>query len=96
MATVKSALLEDASKLLSTSAEPRTSGRACSIGVFLKSLTPQEHEVVEGLIDNPKVLMASTQAFLFKHGLDISLATIRKHRGRIRTANGCKCPMARK
>ena len=88
---MKSHLLEEAQALMGTSSRQK-GGKECGVKEFLDTLTNQERDAVEALIDNRDVYLTETNDLLKKFGVTISDSQLRKHRGRGVQRSSCKCP----
>ena len=88
---MESHLLEEAQALMGTSSRQK-GGKECGVKEFLDTLTNQERDVVEALIDNRDVYLTETNDLLKKFGVTISDSQLRKHRGRGVQRSSCKCP----
>ena len=83
--------MEEAQALMGTSSRQK-GGKECGVKEFLDTLTNQERDVVEALIDNRDVYLTETNDLLKKFGVTISDSQLRKHRGRGVQRSSCKCP----
>lgn len=68
----------------------RTTGFACTVSRFLDSLSQEEREALESLLDNTDISIRRIAELLLEHGHSIGVDVLRRHRNRQRPG-GCKC-----
>ena len=69
----------------------RKTGFKCAVGKFLATLPESERNAIEKTIENPDVVLTRLHPVLAKHGLDVGITQLQRHRKRL-TGSGCACP----
>jgi hypothetical protein len=66
-------------------------GSKCKTGLMLSKMEPARRTKVEGMIDNPEVILLEMAKILIANGYKINAQNLSRHRRR-GEVNGCQCP----
>jgi len=83
------ALLDDLTQL--EKAKPKPGGQPCRLATILGSMSPEERDTLNRLLDETSVQAPQIAAALGRNGYEVNASQIGHHRRRTR-GGGCSCP----
>lgn len=73
-------------------APPKRPSKVCAVTFALETFDEESRKALGVVIDRPNANVFKIADFFTKHGLDVPLESLRRHRWRLRgNGTGCKC-----